>query len=274
LEAFGFYNFTFLFSSPKYFAVVPLISIITITYNAQDFLERTMNSIRNQTCSDFEYILIDGGSKDKTMDLVKSNKDLFSVIISERDKGLYDAMNKGLQNAKGEYVWFMNAGDEIAEMDAIEKLKILSLNQPDIIYSDTILVNNAGDFVGLRSEVLPHKIPEKLTWEGYNKGMLVCHQSFIVKRTLAPKYIEDNLSADIDWEIKCLKLAKNVVAYGGILSKYLEGGASHQQLFKSWKDRYLVLKSHFGFFSNVWNHIRIVLRADIFNLFRISKYVK
>ena len=253
---------------------MPLISIITITYNAQNYLERTLKSIRNQTCTDFEYILIDGGSKDKTMDLVKSNNDLFTVIVSEKDNGLYDAMNKGLRNSTGEYVWFMNAGDEIAESDAIEKLKILVKNQPDVIYSDTILVNNEGDFVGLRSEILPHKIPEKLTWQGYNKGMLVCHQSFIVKRTLAPKYIENNLSADIDWEIKCLKLAKKIVAYSGILSKYLEGGTSHQQLFKSWKDRYLVLKSHFGFFPNVWNHIRIVLRADIFNLFRISKYLK
>lgn len=274
MEAFGFFNFAFLFQSLKYFAVVPLISIITITYNAQDFLERTLKSVRNQTSTDFEYILIDGGSKDNTMDLVKSNKELFTVIISEKDKGLYDAMNKGLRNASGEYVWFMNAGDEIAEMDAIEKLKDLSKSEPDVIYSDTILVNNEGDFVGLRTEILPHKIPDKLTWKGYNKGMLVCHQSFIVKRTLAPKYIENNLSADIDWEIKCLKLAKNVVVYPGILSKYLEGGTSHQQLFKSWKDRFLVLNSHFGFFPNVWNHIRIVLRADIFNLFRISKYLK
>ena len=134
MEAFGFFNFAFLFQSLKYFAVVPLISIITITYNAQDFLERTLKSVRNQTSTDFEYILIDGGSKDNTMDLVKSNKELFTVIISEKDEGLYDAMNKGLRNASGEYVWFMNAGDEIAEMDAIEKLKDLSKSKPDVIY--------------------------------------------------------------------------------------------------------------------------------------------
>jgi glycosyltransferase involved in cell wall biosynthesis len=253
---------------------MPLISIITITYNAQDFLERTLKSIKNQTINDFEYLLIDGGSKDKTMDLVESYRELFNVIISEKDKGLYDAMNKGLNNATGDYVWFMNAGDEIAETDAVEKLKVLSMSKPDVIYSDTILVSNVGDFVGLRSDILPHKIPEKLTWEGYNKGMLICHQSFIVKRTIAPKYISNNLSADIDWEIKCLKLANCTVKYPGILAKYLEGGTSHQQLFKSWRDRYLVLKSHFGLLPNILNHLKIIFRADIFNIFRVSKYIK
>ncbi|MCP9754333.1 glycosyltransferase [Lacihabitans sp. CCS-44] len=253
---------------------MPFISIITITYNAQDYLERTLKSIRNQTINDFEYLLIDGGSKDGTMEIVEKNKDLFSVIISERDKGLYDAMNKGLSKAKGDYVWFMNAGDEIAETDAVEKLKVLSKKKTDIIYSDTILVSNKGDFVGLRSDILPHKIPEKLTWEGYNKGMLICHQSFIVRRNLTPKYIENNLSADIDWEIKCLKQANSTVKYPGILAKYLEGGTSHQQLFKSWRDRYLVLKSHFGLLPNILNHLKIIFRADIFNIFRISKYIK
>lgn len=253
---------------------MPLISIITITYNAEDFLERTLKSIKNQTINDFEYLLIDGGSKDKTMDLVESSRELFKVIISEKDNGLYDAMNKGLNNATGEYVWFMNAGDEIAETDAVEKLKVLSKTKPDIIYSDTVLVSNKGDYVGLRSDILPHKIPEKLTWQGYNKGMLICHQSFIVRRILAQKYIENNLSADIDWEIKCLKLANSTVKYPGILAKYLEGGTSHQQLFKSWRDRYLVLKSHFGLLPNILNHLKIIFRADIFNIFRISKYVK
>ena len=106
---------------------MPSISIITITYNAQDFLERTIISIRNQTSKNFEYILIDGGSCDRTMDIVEANCDLFSIIISEKDKGLYDAMNKGLNKASGEYIWFMNAGDEIAEIDAIAKLEKLFL---------------------------------------------------------------------------------------------------------------------------------------------------
>ena len=250
------------------------ISIITITYNAQDFLERTIKSIRNQTSKNFEYILIDGGSTDRTMDIVEVNRDLFSVIVSEKDKGLYDAMNKGLNKASGTYIWFMNAGDEIAEIEAVAKLEKLFSENPDIVYSDTLLVDGFGAVIGLRSDILPHKIPNVLSWQGYEMGMLVCHQSFIARRAIAPFYIDNNLSADIDWEIKCLKSSKKNIEYPGILAKYLEGGTSHQQIFKSWKDRYLVLKTHFGLLPNLWNHFKIVFRADIFNIFRLSKYIK
>jgi glycosyltransferase involved in cell wall biosynthesis len=254
---------------------MPLITIITITYNAEEFLERTLNSIRRQTSRDFEYILIDGGSKDGTMAMANSNADIFDKIVSERDKGLYDAMNKGLSHATGEYVWFMNAGDELAETNAIDKLhRIIKEENPDIVYSDTLMVDNMGQELGLRSDILPHKIPKVLKWDGYKMGMLVCHQSFIVRRKIAPPYIENNLSADIDWEIKCLKQAQKVSQYAGILAKYLEGGTSNQRLFKSWKDRFFVLQAHFGFFPNLWNHLKIVFRADVLNIFRISKYIK
>lgn len=253
---------------------MPLISIITITYNAQEFLERTLLSIRKQTFDNFQYILIDGGSKDKTMDIVDKNKDLFTVVISEPDRGLYDAMNKGLSKATGKYVWFMNAGDEIAENDAFIKIQNLSISKPDVIYSDTLMVNNKGEILGLRSQLLPHKLPENLNWNAFKMGMLVCHQSFIVKREIAPFYILNNLSSDIDWEIKCLKASNNTLKFPGILSKYLEGGASHQQLFKSWKDRFFVLQAHFGFLPNIYNHLKIVFRADWRNIFRVSKYIK
>jgi glycosyltransferase involved in cell wall biosynthesis len=253
---------------------MPLVSIITITYNAEEFLGRTVESVKFQNTKDFEFILIDGGSKDSTMAIVNQHAEWFDTVISEKDDGLYDAMNKGLRLAKGDYVWFMNAGDQIAEHNAIEKIKILSQQNPDVIYSDTWMVNNEGDIKGLRTEITPHKIPNPLTWEKYRMGMLVCHQSFIVKREVAPYYILDNLSADIDWEIKCLKKSKLNLEYPGTLSKYLEGGVSQRQFFKSWKDRYIVLKNHFGFFPNLNNHIKIVFRANLFSFLRLSKYIK
>lgn len=249
-----------------------LVSIITITYNAEKFLERTILSVKNQTSDDYEYLLIDGGSKDGTLEIAKKYEDVFDVIVSEKDKGLYDAMNKGLKLAKGEYVWFMNAGDEIAENLAIEKIQ--KIGDADVIFSDTLMVDEIGKVLGLRTEITPHKIPENVTWKGYKTGMLVCHQSFIVKREIAPQYIENNLSADIDWEIKCLKNAKVIKAYPGILAKYLEGGTSHKQIFKSWKDRFCVLNAHFGFYQNLINHIKIVIRADWKNTFRVLKYIK
>lgn len=249
-----------------------LVSIITITYNAEKFLERTVLSVKNQTSDDYEYLLIDGGSKDGTLEIANKYEDVFDLIVSEKDKGLYDAMNKGLKLAKGEYVWFMNAGDEIAENLAIENIQ--KIGDADVIFSDTLMVDEIGKVLGPRTEITPHKIPENLTWNGYKTGMLVCHQSFIVKREIAPQYIENNLSADIDWEIKCLKNAKVIKAYPGILAKYLEGGTSHKQIFKSWKDRFWVLNAHFGFLQNILNHLHIIFRADWKNTFRVLKYIK
>lgn len=91
----------------------PLISIITVVYNSEKYIEGTLKSIQNQTCKDFEYIIIDGDSKDNTLSIIQRYQDVVSKLISETDKGLYDAMNKGLQMAKGQFVWFINSGDKI-----------------------------------------------------------------------------------------------------------------------------------------------------------------
>ena len=237
------------------------LSIITITYNAGKFLGRTLESIVSQTDQDFEYLLIDGGSADDTLEIAEKYRSRINVLVSEPDKGLYDAMNKGLERASGAYVWFMNAGDEIAEKEAVEKLKIVMKERPDVIYSDTRLVDDSGAVLGLRSQLLPHRVPEVLTWEKYRMGMLVCHQSFIARRAIAPFYAEANLSADIDWEISCLKKAAIVKPYPGILALYLIGGISHRQKWKSWTDRYKVLQKHFGVIPNAWNHFLILLRS-------------
>lgn len=237
------------------------LSIITITYNAEEFLERTLESIVSQTDQDFEYLLIDGGSRDSTLQIAERYRSRINVLVSEPDKGLYDAMNKGQARATGAYVWFMNAGDEIAEKDAVAKLKGLMQQDPDVIYSDTWLVDNSGVVLGLRSVLMPHKVPEVLSWDKYDRGMLVCHQSFIARRAIAPAYRTDNLSADIDWEIQCLKSSSKVFQYPGILARYLTGGISHQHQWKSWKDRYRVLQEHFGFLPNLYNHLKIVVRS-------------
>jgi glycosyltransferase involved in cell wall biosynthesis len=242
---------------------MPLLSIITITYNAEQFLERTLQSVLKQSDQDFEYLIIDGKSKDSTLSIAEKYKDRIDILISEPDNGLYDAMNKGQAKASGKYIWFMNAGDEIADENTVSKLLYLLKDDPDVVYSDTYMVDNDGKVLGLRSEILPHKVPEVLSWEKFKLGMLICHQSFVVKKSLAPEYIQHNLSADIDWEIRCLKASKTVVRYSGILSRYLVGGLSNQKHVQSLKDRYSVLKKHFGFMPNLFNHVRIIVRAAL-----------
>lgn len=238
-----------------------LISIITITYNAEQFLERTIQSILAQTDQDFEYIIVDGKSKDGTLGIASTYKNRVNQLISEPDKGLYDAMNKGLKLAKGDFVWFMNAGDEINDNQAVEKIYQAISDKIDVLYGDTFFVDDDGNIQGLRSEITPHGLPKDLKWQDMKLGMLVCHQAFIARKSIAPLYMKNNLSADIDWEIECLKRANKVQYLDFVVAKYLTGGVSNQQLKRSLLDRYEVLKKHFGVVGAIIAHVQILWRG-------------
>src|SRR4051812_15125406 len=97
----------------------PVVSVITIVYNGGALLEGTIQSVLKQDPTHLEYIIIDGGSKDNTLDVIKKYTDQIDFWVSEPDKGIYDAMNKGLNAATGDYVWFMNAGDHIHGKDVL-----------------------------------------------------------------------------------------------------------------------------------------------------------
>ena len=238
------------------------ISIITIVYNGEDVLEVTMDSVRNQTYQGIEYVVIDGASKDGTMDIINRNRDLVDILVSEPDKGIYDAMNKGLSKANGDYVLFLNAGDYLREPNVIQE--VMSLPDADIYYGETMLVDEAGKELGIRSNQTTRRLPSHLTWKDLKKGLVVCHQSFISRRKIAPHYIMGNLSADIDWVIRCLKAANSVVRYEGIISCFLIGGISKQRHWTSIKDRFKVLTRHFGLGTTVIRHIYFGFRHVAF----------
>jgi glycosyltransferase involved in cell wall biosynthesis len=245
----------------------PTVSIITITYNAERFLERTIQSIMAQQATDYEYLVIDGGSTDGTLDIIRRYDDQITRWISEPDKGLYDAMNKGLHRAQGRYVWFMNAGDELGGPQTLARLlDRINATSADVYYSDALFVSDGGGRqsgppVGLRSAVTPHALPPNLTWHDMALGMKVCHQAFVAKRSIAPDYPTDNLSADLDWEIRCLKAARLIEFLPFVLCRYLLGGVSVQQHRRSLSDRFKVLVDHFGLIPTVVNHGRIIWRA-------------
>jgi glycosyltransferase involved in cell wall biosynthesis len=246
-----------------------LFSIITIVYNGESLIEGTMQSVLNQRFTDYEYLIIDGNSKDSTFKIVENlqKKHPLSIkAISERDKGLYDAMNKGLAMAKGEFVLFLNAGDHFFETTTLENVAKYATADTDILYGETMLVNDDRQHIGTRTDLTVQKLPQQLTWRSLRYGMVVCHQSFFARRTLTPQYIEGNLAADIDWVIKCLKKAKNQVNTQVVISEYLMGGVSKTRHQQSLKDRYVVLKTHFGWLPNLFNHGIIVVRALIFKL--------
>jgi len=240
----------------------PTFSIITVTYNAEKVIERTLKSVTEQTYPNIEHIIIDGVSKDKTLDIVRKSQiaSRKSQIVSEPDKGLYDAMNKGLQRATGDYVWFLNAGDKLHTDTTIEAI-VNCMSQveqlPDIIYGETNLVSDIGEFLAPRRL----KAPQQLTWRSFKMGMLVCHQSFLVKRTLAPNYdLQYRLAADIDWCIRCLKNAKSVLNTHLVLSDFLTDGLSSQKRKASLKERFKIMSCYYGLLPTALRHIWFALR--------------
>lgn len=245
---------------------MPLLTIITITFNAGKFLDRTLLSAERAMAkigdpSQIEYLIIDGASKDNTLDIAANYGNLVSQIVSEKDNGLYDAMNKGLSLATGKYVWFLNAGDEMYDENVLTKLLAAFKTDDDVYYSDAMLVRENGTDVGLRSVFTPHTLPVNLKWQDFALGMKVCHQAFIAKRFIAPKYDDQNLSADIDWEIVCLKRSKGTIFLDFLLCKYLLGGVSTQSHRRSLSDRFTVLSKHFGLIPACLNHILIFWRG-------------
>ncbi len=236
----------------------PKLSIITVVFNSANVLEKTINSVLNFDYPNYEYIIIDGGSDDGSLDIIHSYHSEITHWITEPDQGLYDAMNKGIGMATGEYLWFLNAGDEIAYPSGLDKLLA---GRPDIVYSDTIVIDDEGIEIGMLSKLTHNNAPDNLDWEMMDKGMVVCHQSFIVSKDIAPTFnLKFRFSSDIDWVIRCLKNAHDIRRSERPLSKFMRGGLSKQHLRASMKERYLILQYHYGVFRNLRNHFFMGLR--------------
>lgn len=246
----------------------PVFSIITVTYNASQWLERTILSVLSQSYPHIEYLIIDGASTDGTVDIIKQYEAGISYWVSEPDNGLYDAMNKGLMHATGDYVWFINAGDTIHTADTLQEI-ITSLKKkvslPDVLYGDTLIVDAQGGSLGLR-RLRP---PQKLSWKSFRMGMLVSHQSFIPRCEIAPLYdLTYKLTADFDWCICCLKQAKRIYNTHRVLSDFLEAGLSSEQRKASLKERYKIMQKYYGAVSTFVLHGWFATRFYTAKLFK------
>lgn len=255
----------------------PLISIITVTYNAELTIERTLQSVESQSYPRIEHLIIDGCSTDHTMSHVQryverngENKHLIRVL-REPDKGLYDAMNKGIQQATGYYLVFLNAGDKLHEPTTIEQIveqMRWQRNQVNyaVIYGETDLVDNEGRF--LRHRRL--QAPEHLTAKSFLQGMLVCHQSFYVRTDIAHTELYDlryRYSADYDWCIRIMKRAERrrlrFLNTHLILTDYLSDGLTTKNHRRSLLERLRLMGRHYGWPRAILQHLWFVIRAII-----------
>ena len=243
------------------------ISVITITYNAARTLQRTLDSVLRQTYPHVEHLIIDGASKDETVHIADQYKVASRhevIILSEPDKGLYDAMNKGLQRATGDYVVFLNAGDSFYAPDTLESVvKAIGSQSPAVVYGDTAITDSEGRFLHLRR----HRPPKTLTWRSFKKGMLVCHQAFYARLDIArqfPYNLKYRHSADVDWCIRIMKEADRLglplVNTNAIVANFEEGGDTTQHHRDSLFERFHVMATHYGYIQTFLLHCWFVVR--------------
>lgn len=237
-----------------------MISIITITYNAERWLERTMKSVLGQTCKEYEYIIVDGGSKDDTVDIIKRLEPQFERRLSwksEPDKGLYDAMNKGIARAKGEFLWFVNAGDEIYASDTLAHVVAAATEDTDIVYGKACIVNAEGVKVSEHHKLTPPDLQRKHLLN----GLVVSHQAIVVRRTIAENYNTDyRICADYEWVLKAVTASRKSTYLDEYLCKFLTEGVSQKQRKRAWMERFRIMRTHFGLLRTLWAHLIIVLK--------------
>ena len=239
--------------------VHPKFSIITVTYNAGAVLEDTIQSVITQTYRNVEYIIVDGGSKDHTLDIINRYREHVHTLVSEPDKGLYDAMNKGIRLATGDYLCFLNAGDELHEDDTLQLMvhSITGTELPDVLYGETAIVDEEGHFLRMRRL----SAPENLNWKSFKDGMLVCHQAFFPRRELAEPYdLRYRFSADFDWCIRIMKKSHTLHNTHLTLIDYLNEGMTTRNHRASLHERFRIMCRHYGYLSTLARHAWFALR--------------
>ena len=255
-------------------AETPLISVITCTYNAVHTLERTLRSVAQQTYLHVEHVIVDGCSTDGTFALVQryvEHENPYRIrVVREPDDGLYDAMNKGIRNSTGDYLVFLNAGDVFHSPDTLSHVASHldwakgDMRSTAIAYGETDIVDIDGKFIRHRRL----RAPERLTWTSFRQGMLVCHQSFYVRRDLAtniPYDLHYRFSADFDWCVRLLKYVQRrrlaVVNVHEVLTDYLAEGMTTHYHRASLSERWHVMCRHYGMPMTLAMHLWFVARS-------------
>lgn len=174
-----------------------MITVVTVCFNSEDTIEETMQSVLCQTYQDKEYLIIDGNSSDHTMEIVRKYNDCdFLRVISEPDRGLYDAMNKSLDMAKGNYIIFLNSGDVFCDENVLRDMATYLTE--DIVYGNVIRRKHSGDVV----EKYPGK--HKLFWL-LLQGKMVSHQVLFTKLEIMRRYGFDEsykITADFNFLVR------------------------------------------------------------------------
>ena len=240
------------------------ISIVTVCWNAESCIEKTIQSIIDQTFCDYEYLIIDGASTDSTMRIVEKyresfrTKDIKYFYISEPDHGIYDAMNKSIGIAEGEWILFMNAGDTFFDNDVLEKLFSANYTNADVVYGNVLLAEN-----GKYKKAAIGKITDNSVHSP------ICHQGTMIKTQLMKKFrfnTEYRLAADYDVLLRLYNSGAVFLKSEIVLAVFELGGTSSQQSIKYLKEMNLS-RTNNAFKDREWTWVSF-MRLIIYNFLR------
>ena len=218
--------------------IAPLVSIITVVFNGEKYLEQTINSIANQSYQNIEYIIIDGGSTDKTLDIIRQHEVKIDRWISESDRGLYDAMNKGIALATGEIIGILNSDDLYLENAVLEIVKeYQKIQQPCVIYGDMYKFADEYRTVSLHRGDLSDRAFE-------TASILINHPTCFVHRSLYENFGTFNLEYEVgaDRELMMRFHSHNVpfIKLDRAIAKFRLGGTTSNQSLSSIVNREIV----------------------------------
>lgn len=228
------------------------LTVVTVAYNAEEHIEKTILSVVEQKFGDFEYIVIDGNSTDDTMSIVRKYEDKIDQIVSEPDKGIYDAMNKAIDLAHGEWILFMNSNDWFADADVLSDVFSGDNSDADFIYGSHKFYN------GVKTVEVPLR-PLSSMW----KRIAFSHQSLFSRTHIMKEYkfnLEKQIVADYDFYFRCYSEGKRFKKVNRPVSVISGGGFSSTSFYQRTKERWLVVRAYapsmkvntFYFFLFVW----------------------
>lgn len=248
---------------------LPLISIITVVYNGEKYLEQTINSVINQTYKNIQYIIIDGGSKDDTLNIIKKYENHISYWVSEPDKGLYDAMNKGINIAKGELIGMINS-DDWYELDAIEIMTNAYISNPtkNIFHADRYDIDDNNN------KKIRKFNPSELKFKYY--GMTYNHPSMFITKEEYKKHLYNiNLRAlsDYQFTLECFLKNKDSFIYINkpLVNYRLDGVSAQMPLFKSLKEGFIARK--YAGLNIFENFLSVLFRFSTNSFFYIKRKI-
>ena len=222
---------------------MPKVTVVTVVYNRVSEIEQTMRSVLDQTYPSIEYVVIDGGSTDGTADIIRKYADRLYYWASEPDAGVYDAMNKGIQKATGDWINFLNCGDYYYDTDTVADL-VTCVDDVDFLYGDVFSIDSDGS-------PLRRERAREVNRTAIKNGVPACHQAMFVRRSMCPRYdTRYTISADLDWvlqifrqnRVRVRRFTERPVVYyrvGGLSSFRYEGS------FQSIR----IIRNHFGRFD-------------------------